>query len=91
VRVVLKYFKGPDLILDYQYYDYSLDMWSLGCTLDGMVNNFNNKLIFRFLIKNHFSKEMTTMISWKKSIWYWGYKIRKNKLKSLNIFRRYNI
>uniref|UniRef100_A0A914RP93 non-specific serine/threonine protein kinase n=1 Tax=Parascaris equorum TaxID=6256 RepID=A0A914RP93_PAREQ len=33
VRVASRYFKGPELLVDYQCYDYSLDMWSLGCML----------------------------------------------------------
>lgn len=37
VRVASRYFKGPELLVDYQYYDYSLDMWSLGCMLAGMI------------------------------------------------------
>ena len=27
VRVASRYFKGPELLVDYQMYDYSLDMW----------------------------------------------------------------
>ena len=30
VRVASRYFKGPELLVNYHYYDYSLDMWSLG-------------------------------------------------------------
>lgn len=37
VRVASRYFKGPELLLDYQYYDYSLDLWSLGCMLASMI------------------------------------------------------
>lgn len=37
VRVASRYFKGPELLVDYQMYDYSLDMWSLGCMLASMV------------------------------------------------------
>ncbi|KAI3388003.1 hypothetical protein SNEBB_008518 [Seison nebaliae] len=37
VRVASRYFKGPELLVDYQYYDYSLDMWSLGCMLASMM------------------------------------------------------
>lgn len=33
----LRYFKGPELLVDLQDYDYSLDMWSLGCMFAGMV------------------------------------------------------
>ena len=31
------YFKGPELLVDYNYYDYSLDIWSLGCMFAGIV------------------------------------------------------
>jgi casein kinase II subunit alpha len=31
VRVASRYFKGPELLVDLQDYDYGLDMWSLGC------------------------------------------------------------
>merc|ERR1719174_355595 len=37
VRVASRYYKGPELLVDLQYYDYSLDIWSLGCMLAGMV------------------------------------------------------
>lgn len=37
VRVASRYFKGPELLVDYQMYDYSLDMWSLGCVFASMI------------------------------------------------------
>lgn len=37
VRVASRYYKGPELLIDLQTYDYALDMWSLGCMLAGMV------------------------------------------------------
>jgi len=37
VRVASRYYKGPELLVDMQLYDYSLDMWSLGCMHAGMV------------------------------------------------------
>jgi serine/threonine protein kinase len=39
VRVASRYFKGPELLVDMQDYDYSLDMWSLGCMFAGLVNS----------------------------------------------------
>lgn len=35
VRVASRYFKGPELLVDLQDYDYSLDLWSLGCMFAG--------------------------------------------------------
>jgi len=37
VRVASRYFKGPELLVDFQKYDYSLDMWSLGCMFASMI------------------------------------------------------
>jgi serine/threonine protein kinase len=32
-----RYFKGPELLLNYERYDYSLDLWSLGCLLAALL------------------------------------------------------
>jgi casein kinase II subunit alpha len=37
VRVASRYFKGPELLVNFQCYDYSLDLWSFGCMLAGMI------------------------------------------------------
>ncbi|KAL1781239.1 casein kinase II subunit alpha isoform X2, partial [Sigmodon hispidus] len=37
VRVASRYFKGTELLVNYQMYGYSLDMWSLGCMLASMI------------------------------------------------------
>jgi len=37
VRVASRYFKGPELLVDYTKYDYSLDLWSLGCMFASMI------------------------------------------------------
>ncbi|SCV99937.1 LAFE_0B05820g1_1 [Lachancea fermentati] len=37
VRVASRFFKGPELLVDYRMYDYSLDMWSYGTMLASMV------------------------------------------------------
>ena len=37
VRVASRYFKGPELLVDYNYYDYSLDIWSTGAMFASMV------------------------------------------------------
>lgn len=37
VRVASRYFKGPELLVDFQEYDYSLDLWSLGCMFAGII------------------------------------------------------
>lgn len=37
VRVASRYFKGPELLVNLRDYDYSLDLWSLGCMFAGML------------------------------------------------------
>ncbi|ELP85917.1 casein kinase II subunit alpha', putative [Entamoeba invadens IP1] len=36
VRVASRFYKGPELLVDFQEYDYSLDMWSVGCMIATM-------------------------------------------------------
>jgi casein kinase II subunit alpha len=33
VHVATRYYKPPEILLDYEYYDYSLDMWAVGVML----------------------------------------------------------
>ncbi|CAI9780894.1 unnamed protein product [Fraxinus pennsylvanica] len=40
----LRYFKGPELLVDLQYCDYSLNIWNLGCMFAGMI--FRKELFF---------------------------------------------
>lgn len=37
LQVASRYFKGPELLVDFQEYDYSLDMWSLGAMFASMI------------------------------------------------------
>lgn len=45
VRVASRYYKGPELLIDYRLYDYSLDIWSLGCVFAGIL--FHREPFFR--------------------------------------------
>ncbi|KAF9111256.1 Casein kinase II subunit alpha [Mortierella sp. AM989] len=45
VRVASRYWKGPELLVDLQDYDYSLDMWSLGAMMAGLI--FQKEPFFR--------------------------------------------
>lgn len=45
VRVASRYFKGPELLVNLQDYDYSLDLWSLGCVVAGLI--FRKEPFFR--------------------------------------------
>lgn len=37
VRVATRNYKGPELLVDMRYYHYSLDIWSVGCVLAGIM------------------------------------------------------
>ena len=38
VRVASRPYKGPELLIGYKTYDYSLDLWSFGCILAAFVS-----------------------------------------------------
>lgn len=50
VRVASRYFKGPELLVDYNYYDYSLDTWSTGAMFASMVHSIINTDIQKIAI-----------------------------------------
>ena len=62
VRVASRYFKGPELLVDYNYYDYSLDIWSTGAMFASMVS-FS---VFRFSARSLFSWEIVIETSWSR-------------------------
>jgi casein kinase II subunit alpha len=37
VRVASRYYKGPELLVEDKKYNYSLDVWAVGCTLAGFL------------------------------------------------------
>lgn len=37
VRVASRYYKGPELLVEDKKYNYSLDMWAVGCTMAGFM------------------------------------------------------
>ena len=37
VRVASRHYKSPELLLGYKDYDYSIDMWGVGCILAGLL------------------------------------------------------
>jgi casein kinase II subunit alpha len=90
VRVASRYFKGPELLVDLQDYDYSLDMWSLGCMFAGMVrlkherNHCDDNVIslthtrssaHRSSARSHSSTGTTTRISWSRSPRCWALRV----------------
>ena len=57
VRVASRYFKSPELLVENTKYDYSLDMWSLGCLFAGLIfkkepffhGNDNNDMLIKIV------------------------------------------
>mmetsp|Transcript_38095 Transcript_38095/g.84870 ORF Transcript_38095/g.84870 Transcript_38095/m.84870 type:complete len:383 (-) Transcript_38095:1448-2596(-) len=45
VRVATRFYKGPELLVDIRDYDYSLDVWGVGCMLAALV--FKKAVFFR--------------------------------------------
>jgi casein kinase II subunit alpha len=45
VRVASRNYKGPELLIGNEYYDYSLDLWGAGCILAGLL--FRREPFFR--------------------------------------------
>ncbi|KAK6458015.1 casein kinase II, alpha subunit cell cycle control, cell division, chromosome partitioning [Scheffersomyces xylosifermentans] len=45
VRVASRYHKGPELLINLQQYDYSLDLWSVGCMIAAII--FKKEPFFR--------------------------------------------
>ncbi|KAF9033273.1 kinase-like protein [Hymenopellis radicata] len=45
IRVGSRYYKSPELLVGYRKYDYSLDLWSLGCMFASMI--FRREHFFR--------------------------------------------
>lgn len=45
VRVASRHYKSPELLIGYEYYDYAIDMWSVGCILAGLL--FRTEPFFR--------------------------------------------
>lgn len=64
VSLQFRYFKGPELLVDLQDYDYSLDMWSLGCMFAGMV--FTIMIIQLDIVHNFISLSYTVFLLLKE-------------------------
>ncbi|KAJ3093226.1 Casein kinase II subunit alpha [Quaeritorhiza haematococci] len=45
IRVASRYYKPPEILLGFRKYDYSFDLWSVGCLLAGMI--FREDFFFR--------------------------------------------
>jgi serine/threonine protein kinase len=45
VRVASRHYKSPELLIGFSYYDYAIDMWSVGCILAGLL--FRREPFFR--------------------------------------------
>ena len=64
VRVASRYFKGPELLVDFQEYDYSLDLWSYGCMFASMVRfSSESKYIGRVISRLSYRLTSATRVS----------------------------
>ena len=37
VRVASRHYKSPELLIGFEYYDYAIDLWGVGCILAGLL------------------------------------------------------
>lgn len=68
VRVASRYYKSPELLINLQDYDYSLDMFSAGCMLGSLVVFLVIFITNRSLRKNLCLRELITTISWSRFV-----------------------
>lgn len=74
IRVGSRYYKAPELLVGYKQYDYSLDMWSVGCMFASMVRlsssiscaTMTDKVYTRSFDESTSFAGRTTMISCSK-------------------------
>lgn len=65
IRVGSRCYKGPELLVGYMKYDYSLDLWSVGCILASMVSFQPQTVPFSLLLSRlvSFAKRLSLMSS----------------------------
>jgi len=70
IRVGSRYYKGPELLVGYKRYDYSLDMWSVGCMLASLVRAAITVYVlpriekrYRYSARNTSSEDLITLIN----------------------------
>lgn len=58
---IYRCYKGPELLVDLLDYDYSLDLWSLGCMFASMVSGKPQEIIFISDIQTSFDVHYGTL------------------------------
>ena len=73
VRVASRYYKGPELLVNDQLYDYSLDIWSLGTMLAAMVREIQvfKKEPFFHGDDNYDQLVKIVKVIWRSIVWIW--------------------
>ncbi|KAJ7462385.1 kinase-like domain-containing protein [Mycena galericulata] len=60
IRVGSRYYKAPELLVGYKRYDYSLDLWSVGCMFASMI--FRKEHFFVMLLSPFLKKPRTDIV-----------------------------
>ncbi|CCD25375.1 casein kinase II subunit alpha/alpha' NDAI_0F00560 [Naumovozyma dairenensis CBS 421] len=68
VRVASRYHKGPELLVELKQYDYSLDLWSVGCMIAAIV--FKREPMFRGNSNTDQLVQITKVLGTKKLFLY---------------------
>lgn len=86
LELPFRYFKGPELLVDLQDYDYSLDMWSLGCMFAAMVRIYFVKIIcIHFPLLGGLSYSSTMQI-FRKEPFFYGHDNQDQLVKIAKVF-----
>ncbi|CAI4036372.1 hypothetical protein SMKI_15G2140 [Saccharomyces mikatae IFO 1815] len=70
VRVASRYHKGPELLVNLNQYDYSLDLWSVGCMLAAIV--FKKEPFFKGSSNPDQLVKIATVLGTKELLGYLG-------------------
>lgn len=87
-----RYFKGPELLVDLQDYDYSLDMWSLGCMFAAMVRIYFGNIICIYLSLFFVGLSYSsTMQIFRKEPFFYGHDNQDQLVKIAKVFLLFRV
>lgn len=87
--VASRHYKCPELLFEYPYYDYGIDIWSAGCVFAGLI--FNKDPFFKGADKNEQIRSIAStvgtnaILSWAKK---WNINISDESRLALGSYRK---
>jgi serine/threonine protein kinase len=68
VRVASRHYKSPELLIGYDKYDYSIDLWAVGCILAGLL--FRKEPFFRGKDNDDQLGRIVSVLGVQDFLWY---------------------